>query len=304
MNKLVLPEPLCKAYAEIWKRTLASGREIDLEFIRRGFVSVKAEIEFFHRVYGPKSYEVFLESQANETGFESFRTYDGEVLAKLSAAERSSPSDLNALWGEVLEDSQLDCFSKQGKLRRFFPSRIDALLEPYLPALMEAVREEHRQICRLYREPPILLRDSETAPLRKEVYNAVMADAYGALGFSVFKRKRNLDIYAKVLTPDYAIIVEADATVLQRHHSGMRTSPTAYWPLMIIDSTCYLGSPKKQDARRWMTFLPVSNCIASDRRSRYEDTSSLEVSIRANALWYELTIAPFEHFILEYGKPG
>lgn len=303
MNELGLPLPLSKAYADIWRKVIASGREIDQEFIRRGFVSIKAEIDFFHRVFGPMSYEVFLNAQSENNAFERFRAHCNEVDARLIAADKSSAAELDVLWNMVIEDLQLDAFFKRSALMSLSPERLDALLEDHIPAILESQREEQRRVCRLYPAPAIPLFDRETTALRKEVYNSVMADAYGALGFTVFKRKRNLDIYAKALSPEYAVIIEPDALLLEKQYNGHRFFPTTYWPLITFDRVCYLGSSKKQDHRRWMTFLPPHNCIAATRR-RYDDTRSLEVVIRADALWYELTIAPFEKFVREYAEPS
>lgn len=304
MNEMGLSPIVSSAWADLWRMSIASGREIDQEFIARGFTSIEAEINFFRQVFGPKSYDVFIDAQSEKVAFDRFRAHCGAVDAKLVALDNSSASEVEALWNAVLDDPELDAFFKRSALLSLSPERFYTLVEGHIPKILESQREEQHRICRLYPPPGVPLLDRETTALRKEIYNAVMADAYGALGFTVLRRNRNLDIFAKILSPEFAIIIEPDAMLFEKHYTERRFYPTSYWPLITFDRICYLGSPKKQDKRRWITFLPMQNCIAATHR-RYDDTRSLETVIRSDALWYELTIAPFENAVRQYaGKSG
>lgn len=293
MTDLELPPHLSTAYAEIWQKTVNSGREIDQEFNRRGFVSVQAEINFLNQAFGSESYQRFLECQSDTDAFERHRALEMDMHARLAAAELAGVDELDSLWKEVLTHSGLGGLSKQSMLRRYFPERLDALLKPLLPPLLEAQRREQRDICRLYPEPKVMLFDKQTSVLRKEVCNAVMADTYGKLGFEIFNTKKGVNGYSKKISEEYAIFVEIDLPLLEKTYSEHRSSETVYWPMIPFDRTIYLGSPKATK-KMWVTFPPIHNCISAGRRERYDTTRSLELLIRADALWYELTISGFE----------
>jgi len=299
MNETGLPGPLGSAFRGLWQKTLSSGREIDQEFVRRGFVSVQAQIDFQNRVFGPRSYEIFLETQTDPTRFERYRDHVNETFSSLAAAEGSPAGVPERAFSEVLADPDLGS-GKWSLLGRFFPDKLDQLMLPHMSALEAARMEEQRRICKLYSEPGMRLFDDESMGLRKEACNAVLADAYGALGFVMFKRKRGVDVYCKPLTPSHAVVIEFDPVLFERHYSGWRRS-SVQRPTMPLDRVCYLGSPRKGDKTRWVTFLPINNCIAASMGRSYDDTRSLEVAIRADALWYELTIAPFEQAVREHG---
>lgn len=295
MNEMGVSGALGAAFHALRTKTLESGREIDQVYVQRGFVSVQAQIDFHNRVFGPRSYENFLQSQADPAAFERSRDRSNALYASLGEAERTSRSALDAMWNDVLEDPLLGGYTKSSILQRFFSARVDELVAPHMQAIEEARLEEQRRVCTLYPEPGVPLFDDEKIGLRKEVSNAVMADAYGALGFTMFKRRRGLDIYCKALTPSHAVIVELDPVLLEKHYQEWARSAVQR-PMMPLDRICYLGSPRKADNTRWLTFVPINNCVAS-MGWRYYDTRSLEVAIRAGALWYELTIAPFEQAI-------
>lgn len=301
MNELGLPSALSAACSDNWKRVERSGREIDQEFVRRGFVGVQAEIDFMQRVFGPASYGAFLEVQSSPEAFERFRAYDSQVRERLELARSSSSSDPEETWAAILNDQNLPSHSKTTFLKVLSSARYEALLMPHIPPLLAAQKEEQANVCKLYSEPATPLYDKSTVTLRKEVCNSVMADAYGALGFKMLKRKKGVDVFTKVLSSKYAVIIEPDGILLDKPCPWRRSSPAVYWPLVQYDQFCYLGSPNKQGREQYFTFSPIMNCVAASRLSRYDDTRSLETVIRANALWYELTIAPFERSVTEMG---
>lgn len=293
VTDLELPSHLSTAYADIWQKTVNSGREIDQKFAGRGFVSVQAEIDLLNQAFGCESYRIFLESHSNSHAFERHRALEMGMHARLAAAELAGVDELDSFWNEVITHSDLGGLSKQSMLRRYFPERLDALLKPLLPPLLEAQSRERREICRLYSKPKVMLFDKQTSALRKEVCNAVMADAYGKLGFGIFNAKKGVHIYSKKISEEYAIFVEIDVPMLEKNYIEHRASEAVYWPMVPFDRTIYLGSPKTT-RKIWITFPPIHNSISATRRERYDSTQSLEILIRADALWYELTISEFE----------
>ena len=294
-----LPAELVKAYVDNSHRILTSGRLIDENFIRRGFASVQAEICVLNEIFGQESYQIFLDAQSDDRAFEEYRTYDNEVLAKLAAAEAASRDQLDALWDALLIDDRLSAYSKQNKIKRFFPARYDSLFAPYIHKITDAMEEEVRNFCQICVDPPLSLFDAKSADIRKKTCNEVMEDAFGRLGFSIYKKKNKLASFSKKITSRYAVFIEPDIALMERHYSGQRMFRTAYWPIIPFDRECYLGSADKKVSARWATFLPTHNCVADSRRSRYDNTQSMEVMIRADALWYELAVVPFERAILE-----
>lgn len=67
-----------------------------------------------------------------------------------------------------------------------------------------------------------------------------------------------------------------------------------YWPLIPSEIWCHLVPTNEQGKNQKIPLVAGQRCIASGCRERYDDTQSLEVMIRANALWYEFNIQPFE----------
>ncbi len=299
MNELGLPPLLSSACVENWKRVENSGREIDQEFIRRGFVSIQAEIEFMNKVFGSASYDVFLEIKSSSQSFENFRSYDDDVRGKLASARNTSDTAYKAMWDKILHDPHIPSFSKSNFLAIMSQEKYDALISPHVPLLLEARKEEEKNVCKLFPEPAIPLHQKSATELRKEVFNRVMADSYGPLGFEILRRNKGVESYVKTLTAEYAIILEPDVVLMDKDYSRQWTSALIYWPLIPFSRSLYLGSPKKKDRHRYVSFLPIANCIAADRLNRYDDTRSFEVMIRASALWYELTVVPFEDSVRE-----
>lgn len=126
-----------------------------------------------------------------------------------------------------------------------------------------------------------------------------MADAFGAIGFEPQKSKKGLQSFAKELTKDFSLFIEADPATFERDYGNEAISPLRYWPTIAFDGVAYLGATNKKDKSRHITFLPIMNCVAATRLQGYDDTRSLEVMIRGQALWHKLAIGPLERAILE-----
>lgn len=302
MSDLGDPPAIFAAWADYVNKDRLSGHQIDQQFVRRGFTGVGAEIDFRDRVYGAGTYDADIEVHSSVEAFSRYRVLESEIYEKLDIAEKSSFAKRDDMWEEVLHDPRLPSFLKSTALRSLNNERYEAMALPHVLVLRDALREEQETICKLYTGSVISLRETEMIELRKEVLNSTMWDAYSPLGFKVFKRKKNVNSYIKTLTEDYSIIIEPDVTAIQaRHVATPSPSPLVYWPLMTFENRCYLGPVRKQDKGQDISLVAGKMCAASWRRSRYDDTRSLEVMIRADALWYELTLAPFEKSVIEFG---
>ncbi|MEG3792719.1 hypothetical protein V1318_21590 [Lysobacter sp. CCNWLW3] len=217
------------------------------------------------------------------------------MLEGLSLAER------DRAWEEIVQDSRLPSLLKSTALRSVNRAKYEAIIEFHASALREAMHEERQGVCRIYSEPAISLRPADKIELRKEVLNAVMSDVYGSLGFKVFRKKKGVNSYVKPVAMDLAIIVEPDVVALQQKHAeNFVVPPTVYWPLMMLEIFCYLGPASRKTEHESIIIAAGGECVASWRRNRYDDTRSLEAMVRADALWYELTLAPFEQHLSEH----
>ncbi|MEH6415671.1 hypothetical protein [Pseudomonas sp. CGJS7] len=274
-----------------------SGAVIDRQFIDRGFSGVQAQIDFIRSVYGPNAYEADIEAHSSLEAFMRMRGLADEIDTTVAIALNGDESQLDSIWLTILDDPRLPSFLKQDALRNLSNERYEALIAPHVPALKKALLEEQSTVCRLYVEPAIALLDKEAISLRKEVFNAVMSDAYGALGFEAVKKKQKVNIYRKQLSSSYAVVIEPDVVTLGRdcRLDKRYRSPLIYWPLLTYDKSCYLTSASGED--KFFHFSSGVRSIASERRCRYDSTLSLEVMVRADALWCEIALAPFEQIV-------
>jgi hypothetical protein len=300
MSDLHLPLEIKNAFEKNARAVESSGREIDQEFIRRGFVGVKAEIALMQEIFGITSYDVFLEVQSSREAFERYQIYESGVREKLELARRSSGQQLDEMWGAILHDPGLSSVSKSTLLGSISASRVHALFAPHLATFKRELRQEENEICCSYPSPAVSLYDERTTDLRKEVWNTVMADSYGQMGFEVYRRNRGVDSYFKILGPDIAVIIEPDSVLMQKNYTEWRPSPSVYWPLIPLGRFRFLGTGKKKGRQHYITFSTIANCVAANRLSAYNDTRSLELIIRADALLHQLAFSPFEQAVHDF----
>jgi len=290
--------------SEIWsdyaKGSQISGRYIDQQFVESGFSGVQAEINFRKSVYGAASYDADIEAHSSDEAFKRYCVLRDELNQKLPLLDGLSLAERDVAWEEVVQDARLPSFLKGTALRSINRAKYEAIIEFHAPALREAMYEERQRVCRIYAEPAISLRPADKVELRKEVLNSVMSDVYGSLGFEVFRKKKGVNSYIKPVAMDLAIIVEPDVVALQQKHAeNFVAPPSVYWPLMMLEIFCYLGSASKKNKQESIIIAAGGECVASWRRLRYDSTQSLEAMVRADALWYELTLAPFERYLIE-----
>ncbi|WP_408951391.1 hypothetical protein [Lysobacter sp. Hz 25] len=295
MNPAATPPALYPLWARYLERHRIDGRQIDKEFVHRGFTGVTAEIEFINSIYGPNTYEIDIEVHSSATAFQRYRALESEALKSMRASLTSSPEERAGAWAEVLDDPRLPSFLKRTILRSLSNPKFDALVSRHLPELRGALAKERQKICRIYSNPPVSLHQTEMIPLRKEAFNTIMSDAYGALGFDVLKKKKGVNLYVKAITSEYSVVLEPDIVAIERKHmESPSTQELIYWPLIPSEIWCHLVPTNEQGKNQKIPLVAGLRCIASGRRERYDDTQSLELMIRANALWYEINIQPFE----------
>lgn len=97
MNDVALPPSISIAIEENSKRVEAAGCDFDLEFIRHGYVSIQAKIDFMQKAFGAPSYDTFLEIKSSSEAFERFRAYDEDVRERLNAAQGNSVEAYDAM---------------------------------------------------------------------------------------------------------------------------------------------------------------------------------------------------------------
>lgn len=295
MNSLSHPSILYPAWVNYLEKNRVGGREIDSEFVRRGFVGVQAEIEFINAVYGDSTYETDIDVHSSADAFQRYRVIESEALKLMRAGLTGAPEERANLWDEFLRDPRLPSFLKRTILRSLSNTKFEALVSRYIPFLRDALAKERGELCTIYPGSPIALHDAEMIPLRKDAINAVMSEAYGVLGFKLFKRKKGVGTYFKALTSDYGVFVEPDTAAIERKSIDVAaTTQNVYWPSIPSEIWCYLAPLKNQTKSNSIALVAGARCVASGRREGYDDTKSLEVMVRANALWYEINIQPFE----------
>lgn len=295
-----LPPAISAAWSSNRESLQASGRSIDEAFVQRGFTATKALIDFKTNVYGPGTYDAFLEAQSSPEAFEIFRARDTASMERIKSARNSPLEDRLEVCNLILNDHQLTDYTKDNALAILCEAKREELFRKYVPSVQEAQISEQAALCTIYRDSISLL-GKEAVPIRKEAYNATMADAFGSLGFVPASTKRGVNSFSKKLTKTFSIFIDADISTMERDHSRAGFSPLRYWPTVGFDGTSYLGSTSPRGKQRYITFLPVMNCVAASQLSGYDDTRSLEMMVRRQALWYELTAKSFERAVIDFG---
>lgn len=274
------------------------GAVIDQGFIERGFSSVRAQIEFIGAVYGPHAYAVDLETHSSQQTFLRTRALAEEVEARTAALSDGFGDEADQLWTSIAKDARLPSFVKRDAFRAISEERYGALIAPHVLVLKQALINDQHTLCTIYSEPAISLYSKDRTNLRKEVLNATMLEAYGALGFEPFKTKQKVRSFIKRVSPQYSIVIQPDIVALNGDYSAREQyeSPLIYWPLISYDRSCLLTSA--DGGTKILHLGSAIRCIALERASSYDTTLSMECMIRADALWYELALAPFERELI------
>ncbi|MGH8082302.1 MAG: hypothetical protein ACREP7_17130 [Lysobacter sp.] len=190
MNSVASPPVLYPVWVAYLEKNRIDGRQIDEEFVRRGFIGVQAEIEFINPIYGPNTYGTDIEVHSSAEAFKHYRALECETLKLLRASLTRPPEERASLWNEFLDDARLPSFLKRTVLRSLSNTKFEALVSKHISALRDAFTKEKHELCAIYPGSPISLHDADMISLRKDAINAVMSEVYGALGFEAFKQKK------------------------------------------------------------------------------------------------------------------
>jgi hypothetical protein len=284
---------LRKAYANFAMSMAPSGKSVDKKFIQLGFSGVEAEINLLNRALGERSYDAFIEAQASVDVMSEAQMRDEELRTKFADANQRRES-ANELIGKVVEDSILPGQFKYSILKRYAPNELEMLFESHMLQFQKKISEERERICKLYSSPCVDLHDKKNVSIRKEIYNDVAIDAYSRIGFSQQKKLRKMCVLSKPISPKLALVIEPDVILFEKDYSSSSRADSTYWHDIPICQFIKLVDISNSQSEPLIEFDVVPNSIAATRLFRYSDSCSLEIAIRAHAIWYELTIAPFE----------
>lgn len=298
-----LPRELGEDFGLSYRWLLTRIAEVDRIFIERGFLSVQAEIDRGEDLCGEGSYSLFVNQQSHPEKIDEWRNIEDDIHRELVSAYESQGKPIpEDYFARILGHAGLSCFGKEKILQRHFPDKYFELKARYLLILREARLAQQQRLCTLWgSKPPVRLHQKEAISLRKEVMNSVMADAFGSLGFVKRNRHLGVDVFHKPLTQRYAVVVAPDTRSLQDLTRDYGEEYDDWTGGLSLNWLIYLGSADKFNNMNWYYFTPVFVSHASNQTRRYNDTHSLEVTIRAEALLYELLTAPFEEIIRKHG---
>lgn len=139
--------------------------------------------------------------------------------------------------------------------------------------------------------------EGRTAALRRHLWNAVAADAFGRLGFAAQSRTRGADVFQKILAPGLAIRIAPDAVLPGRDVLPGVSAPAVYRPRIPFDFEIAPYGSDHAGRNRLARCAASPRSVAGTRLMASADTRSLEVPVRGHALWYEIAISPLERTI-------
>lgn len=289
--------------------------EFDQIFIERGFTTVRYQLEFLERYFG-------AEKQKNEANLLS----DSAIIKKMAESsrilrQRLADLERNSAEGTITEDHWADIRARNDLLssekldicQRWFPRIYHQLTMNELPFLKEAKYEEIHNICRLYLPPCQALSGSastqrELVAARKNTYNKIITEVFSVLGFTEFKMKSGLLVLRKYIANDFFMTVETDALSMERksitilqYAPDSEGNPVAVEQdnILTLDNFTYLAFFEDEKIQKLVSFSNPGYAHATYLTRKYKDTCTLEVALRARALWYELTVLPFEKKVIE-----
>ena len=276
-------------------------RFIDQAFIERVFLSVQAHMECEELICGESSYEQYVYQQLHPDRISEWKEVDDGYHRNLcdnyEATEKGKPL---SYCHDILSDPRICCSSKLKLIQRHFPDQYDELLESCLPIIRKAEEDEQKQLCRVVSGAErIRLFDKESVPIKKKLYNTIMADALRVYGFKKRKRNKGLDVFHKRISDDHAIILYFDRLSIEAVKQDMGEDYDGIYSALTLDWYYYVGSANHKVNEKRYVFYPFVRPLALEIYSRYRDNYSLEVSLRAIALLYELMVLPFEKIFIK-----
>lgn len=279
----------------------------DRLFINSGFSTVAYDVAATDRMFGSGGYTLDQKIHMNAECIALQGALFQEAQQKLQAVTLQGDASDDESWGLVCSDKRLLSEHKLRIMQRWFPEKYRNLMLVELPFLLEAQDSEKAAICQMYPSPGIGLGMLDSLPVRKAVFNNVFSDAFGAMGFKKKRFSRGVVVLKKQLSARLEVVVETDSLLLMRSPvarivSNELESQLARIPRfsgMPLDYLTYLSTSGSDAPMRLMTFTFSGFSFARNLCRRYVDSSSLEVALRAHALWYRSMVMPFEEVLAE-----
>jgi hypothetical protein len=279
----------------------------DRQFIDSGFSTVAYDVAATDRIFGSGSYTVDQKIHLDAECIAMQGALFHEAQQKLHAVTLRGDALDDEIWDLICADKRLLSEHKLRIMQRLFPDKYRILMRGELPFLLEAQDFEKAAICQLYRSPGIDLGTLDSLPIRKTIFNDVFSDAFGAMGFKKKRISRGVVVLKKQLAAGLEVVVETDSLLLIRSPVGRIVSNELESQLariprfsgMALDYSTYLSTTGSGAPTRLMTFTFSGFSFARNLCRRYVDSSTLEVALRAHALWYRSMVLPFEEVLAE-----
>ncbi|MBO9828764.1 hypothetical protein J7373_10935 [Xanthomonas sp. A2111] len=259
---------------------------IDEIFVNRGFSSIQGEMALATTIFGPDSYHKFIENQSSPELFVAAKERESELGVRLDEWNATSRDEVSKAVGLILDDPILDFLRKRNLLVRFFPEHLGKMLSAHLPAYQESVEQEVENLCVVTRGAAIDLKGGEAIVARKQIFNEVARDAFAKIGLSVAGEKDGMLHFSGVGSDGAKISAQMEPSSLTRVYSTHTWPTIRYWPLMQFSFVVKKRAKGEKKAAFMMP--PEVQSLAALRLGRYEDSHSLEIAVRALALWIEL----------------
>jgi len=259
---------------------------IDEIFVNRGFSSIQGEMALATTIFGSDSYHKFIENQSSPELFVAAKERESELGVRLDEWNATSRYEVNKAVGLILDDPILDFLRKRNLLVRFFPEQLGQMLSAHLPAYQESVEQEVENLCIVTRGAAIDLKGGEAIVARKQIFNEVARDAFAKIGLSVAGEKDGLLHFSGVGSDGAKISAQMEHSSLTRVYSTHTWPTIRYWHLMPFSFVVKKRAKGEKKAAFMMP--PEVKSLAALRLGRYEDSHSLEIAVRALALWIEL----------------
>ncbi|MDR6672828.1 hypothetical protein [Xanthomonas sp. 1678] len=259
---------------------------IDEIFVDRGFSSIQGEMALAATIFGPDSYHKFIENQSSPELFVAAKERDNELGFRLAEGKATSRDEVNKAVRLILDDPILDFLRKRNLLMRFFPEQFGQMLSAHLRGYQESVEQEVENLCVVTRGTAIDLTGGESVIARKQIFNEVARDAFAKIGLSVAGEKDGLLRFSGVGSDGAKISAQMEPSSLTRIYLTYMWPTIRYWPLMQF--SLVFKKRVKGEKKAAIMMPPDVQSLAALRLGKYEDSHSLEIAVRALALWVEL----------------
>jgi hypothetical protein len=299
-------------------RNLASpgGESIDAVYTARGFASVAAFMDRDRAIGGASASLGFSRLPLGQDELQEARGVHDEITKVLvhEYEYKSLPRPIQ-YFDRIRLDSRMHWSVRRQLLLRFFPNEFAEAEAPWVPRLREAALLEQESLCRVFpleSDCSLIEPDQDQLPdvvtTRKNAFNACMLDAFGSLGFSQSTKRRGVHDLHKVLVGHYAIAIEPEGRHLERGLRGVAVGfpiegqaghATALLPVNSDTRVSLVGVAPSRQAQHVVSFIATGQHYWAHVYQCCWSKRSLEVCVRAAALWHELTVRPLESVLLE-----